>query len=295
MAIRAAVKGQLAKRAPGLERKVSEARWRARNRTRSYKPADAVELGLKSFVADFTRDGIAIGTVDQLFGSRGIYEDAAREATQLLEVHEASNPEVNPRKPYLANLFHEALPLDHPFGRIALHPNVLEVAKRYLGMRPFLRSVSVWLTKPTPGPAIETQLWHRDGDDLMQVKLFLPFTKVTLAAGPFCYAPGTQLHGSRHQPVAGDENGRSTDDQLRVLVPESEWRVCVGDPGMVVFADTCGYHKQIKPESDERLLLMVQYTSGTPTWPRDLALDYAATDLEALSVDQRFAVEPDAA
>ena len=32
-----------------------------------------------------------------------------------------------------------------------------------------------------------------------------------------------------------------------------------------MFADTCGYHKQLKPESDERLLLVSHYVSGTPS------------------------------
>ena len=29
-----------------------------------------------------------------------------------------------------------------------------------------------------------------------------------------------------------------------------------GEPGTIVLADTCGYHKQLKPESDERVKLV---------------------------------------
>ena len=45
-----------------------------------------------------------------------------------------------------------------------------------------------------------------------------------------------------------------------------------GSPRTVVFADTCGYHKQQKPESGERLLLVSHYVSGTPYVPRALEL-----------------------
>jgi hypothetical protein len=290
--VRSRVRSQLAQRAPSLERKAVEARWRSRNRARSYRPSGPAAPALQALVDDFKRDGIAIGTIDGVFGSSELYDEAAAAAWRLYELHQASNPEVNPNKPYLANLLHDPLPLDHPFARVALHPNVLEIANRYLGMRAFLRTVSIWLTKPTPGPAIETQLWHRDGDDVMQVKLFMPFTSVTMGAGPFCYAPGTHPSGSRAGLVERDAKGRSTDEQLARLVPEPEWRTCTGDPGMLVFADTCGYHKQVKPETDERLLLMAQLTSGTPTWPRDTKL--VDSGLNDLSVEQRFAVELDA-
>ena len=38
----------------------------------------------------------------------------------------------------------------------------------------------------------------------------------------------------------------------------------IGEPGTIVLADTCGYHKQLKPESDERVKLVCHYVSGTP-------------------------------
>jgi hypothetical protein len=56
----------------------------------------------------------------------------------------------------------------------------------------------------------------------------------------------------------------------------------------VVFADTCGYHKQLKPESDERLLVVSHYVSGTPLVPRSLEL--SGVDERSLTDDQYVAV-----
>ena len=102
----------------------------------------------------------------------------------------------------------------------------------------------------------------------MNVKMFVYFTDVKPAAGPLTYAPRTHPLGSRRELPEHDEQGRSDDAQLAQVVPESEWVLCEGPRATVVFADTCGYHKQLKPESGERLLAVSHYVSGTPLVPR---------------------------
>ena len=174
------------------------------------------------------------------------------------------------------------------FSRIALHPAVLNVANGYLRLHSTLRALELWHTRPTPGSAIQTQLWHRDADDVMNVKLFLYFTDVRVPAGPLTYAPRTHPLGDRRTVPEHDEHRRSRDDQMARIVPESEWRILEGPPGTVVFADTCGYHKQLKPESDERVKLVAHYVSGTPYVPP--ALELRGVDESALSDDQYYAV-----
>ena len=61
-----------------------------------------------------------------------------------------------------------------------------------------------------------------------------------------------------------------------------------GKPGTVVFADTCGYHKQLKPESGERMLLVAHYVSGHAVRPR--VVELTGVDDVALSDDQFVAV-----
>jgi hypothetical protein len=285
MALTTAIRSRLARHAPGLEERVSLTAWRFRNRDRSL-PAD-VPPRLAALLERLHTDGVVVTDVETLLGDRELYEAAEREALRL---YEAPRPESQSDrgKAFLTKLAQGSFPVEHPFAQVALHPALLAVANGYLRMRSTLRALELWLTQPTEGPAVETQLWHRDADDVMNLKLFLYFNEVTTAAGPFVYAPTTQPGGRRREVPEHDERWRSTDEQIAAVVPESEWVVCEGHPGTVVLADTCGYHKQLKPESAERLLLTAQYVSGTPFVPR--AVEIQGAEGTTLSDDQRVAV-----
>jgi hypothetical protein len=271
-----------------LDDRLAQTRWRLRNRDRS-KPAD-VPPDLRDIVERLRRDGAVITDFAAVFGETALYDEAAAEARRRYEQRprEDADAQSGSKATFLTKLGDPSYALDHPFVRIATHPRALAVANGYLKLQSTLRALDVWHTHPTPGPAIQTQLWHRDGDDVVNVKMFVYFTDVTRGAGPLCYARGTHPYGSRRDLPPGDEQARSTDEQMSSVAPESEWTFCEGKPGTVVFADTCGYHKQVKPESDERMLLVAHYVSGSPFVPRVLELTGAGA--AALSDDQYVAV-----
>jgi len=178
-----------------------------------------------------------------------------------------------PGKEYKTALLPQELSLDDPFVRFALDRDVLRVAKGYLGVRPFLRAIELWWDRPTPGGAKETQLWHKDGDDVLNVKIFLYLNDVDDESGPFCFIPRTHPLGSRGHLIPGhDAAGRSTDEQMASIIPASDWQICAARAGAVILCDTCGYHKGLKPTRKERLLFMAQYTSKTPQYPRTLRI-----------------------
>jgi phytanoyl-CoA dioxygenase PhyH len=289
MSVGARVRAQLAKRAPGLEEKAVRANWRRRNRDRSYSPEQVTDPALRALLDGLSRDGVAVGTFDELIGDRALWEKAAARAHEL---HSAWRPDedadAGSKASYLTKLATGDYSADDPFVQIALHANVLAVANGYLEMRSHLRALELWLTRPTPGAAVQTQLWHRDADDVMNVKLFVYFTNVTRPAGPLTYAPRTHPTGDRRDVPEHDEHRRSTDDQMGRIVPESEWRILEGEPGTIVLADTCGYHKQLKPESEQRVKLVAHYVSGTPYVAPAIHID--GVDAGALTDDQHYAV-----
>ena len=267
-----------------LRERVGMTKWRLRNRGRSWSGA------VGDVAAQLRRDGVVITDAETVFGDRSLYEAAAKKATALYEgrPREGGGAEAGSKATFLTKLATGSYDHDDPFVRLALHPNALAIANGYLKLRSTLRALDIWLTKPTEGPAIQTQLWHRDADDLLNVKMFVYFTEVRREAGPLVYARGSHPLGSRRELPEGDEQARSNDEQLAQVVPESEWTLCAGHPGTVVFADTCGYHKQLKPETDERLLLVAHYVSGTPMVPS--ALELRNVDDASLSDDQYVAV-----
>jgi hypothetical protein len=266
---------------------MDRAKWRLRNRDRSARATS--DPRLSPFVEGLRRDGIVVGDAQTVLGGNELYERAAAKARQLYErPRERGGAAVGSKETFKTKLAEGSFDAADPFVQVALHPSVLAVANGYLRLRSTLRALELWLTEPTPGPAIQTQLWHRDADDLLNVKLFLYFSDVTRAAGPFTYAPRTHPLGDRRELPERDTEWRSTDEQMGRVVPEEEWIVCEGVAGTAVFADTCGYHKQLKPESDERLMLVAHYVSGRPYVPH--ALELRGVDAAALTDEQHVAV-----
>ena len=288
MSIGAKVHEQLAKRAPRLDELAVKARWRAANRSRLFRPGP-LEPRLERILGDLKRDGIAVARFDELFGSMELYEAAAADARERADRARAEDRlGSSEKKPFLTKLHPEEFEIDEPYAQIALHPAVVSIANAYVRMRTYLLAVDVWLTAPTAGEAKETQLWHRDTDDYLTPKMFVYFSDVTEGDGPFCYAPRTHPLGDRRQSAEMDETNRTHDDQMARIVPESEWVVATGTAGTVILADTCGYHKQLKPTGGQRLLMIGEYTSGTPFWPRPIEIN--CPDPDTLTRDQRFAL-----
>jgi hypothetical protein len=247
-----------------------------------------VEPRLAPVLEALRRDGVAITDAETVFGDRAWFAAADAEAQRLYaQPRERRDAEAGSKATFLTKLATGSFAWDHAFVSLAIHPHALAIANGYLRMRSTLRALDLWLTEPTPGPAVQTQLWHRDADDVVNVKMFVYFTDVTRAAGPLCYARGTHPLGPRRELPEHDEQGRSTDEQVERVAPTSEWVLCEGKPGTVVFADTCGYHKQLKPDGDERLLLVAHYVSGTPFVPP--ALELTGADPGKLDDDQHVA------
>jgi phytanoyl-CoA dioxygenase PhyH len=288
MSVGARVRAQLAKHAPGLEEKAVRAHWRRRNRDRAFAPEQVTDPALRALLDGLDRDGVAVGAFEGLVGDRALWDEAAAKARELHAAWRPEEAEEGSKASYLTKLATGDYAADDPFVKVALHPNVLAVANGYLRMRTHLRALELWLTRPTPGGAVQTQLWHRDADDVMNVKLFVYFTDVTKPAGPLTYAPRTHPIGDRREVPEHDEHRRSTDDQMARIVPEEKWRVLEGRPGTIVFADTCGYHKQLKPESAQRVKLVAHYVSGTPYVAPAIHLE--GVEADALSDDQYYAV-----
>jgi hypothetical protein len=283
MSVKSMIGSQVARRAPRLGDKMALATWRRRNKDR------AVPDSHDPLVERLQRDGVLITDVETVFGDRSLFEAADAQAKRLYaEPREQADAAAGSKATYLTKLATRSYDAGDPFVALATHPRVLEIANGYLGLRGTLRALDLWLTQPTEGPAIQTQLWHRDGDDLVNMKMFVYFTDVARPAGPLTYAPQTHPLGAKRDLPEHDDHARSTDDQLAKIVPAEDWVLCEGKAGTVVFADTCGYHKQQKPETDERLLLMCHYVSGTPQVPHELEIRGA--DGGKLSDDQYVAV-----
>ncbi|MBI3322010.1 MAG: hypothetical protein HYZ91_07080 [Candidatus Omnitrophica bacterium] len=271
------------------------ANWRARNQSRisSFQGEPALDNTLTSILEELRREGIAIRRFEDLFGDDPAW--CERFFTQADRICDQARRDgwgpPRPRKDYKKIISSLTLSIEDPFVQFSLDHRILGVVNQYLGMHACCRALHLWWDRPTPGPAKETQLWHKDGDDVVNVKVFVTLHDVNPQGGPFTDIPRTHPFGSRrHLTAKYVYENRSTDAQMERILPRSEWLVCTAPARTVVFCDTCGYHKGEKPTRHDRMLFMTQYTSGTPNYPHDLVV--TETEEKKLSLAQARAIEP---
>lgn len=242
----------------------------------------ALTASAKSIVRQLRDDGIC---VRQSAGDPAIFAEVFKDATGRSRdswTEGSARPGTSNRlrdravlgggesKGFLSILLPRELPGDTAYLRYALQPQFIEVANAYLGMAARLSAVHLWFNVPTPGGPQSTQLWHKDADDFMNVKIFTYLSVVQADTGPFAFVPRTHPLGAASRRLRVPAVGRITDEEVEAVFPRSEWLVCTGNPGTTVFADTCGLHKGVKPITAPRLMLMCQYTSAQASSAPDL-------------------------
>jgi hypothetical protein len=226
-------------------------------------------------LGDLNANGVAVTSAQRLFGANSIYDELAakvdrmeQEHAEALERGRASANGLGPigKKTYMHKYFGDRQVLEHDsiFTRFALDSRVLGIANAYFGMYTRLRSYNVWHTFPTKMEARESQLWHRDREDRLILKVFVYLSDVDEGAGPFTYAPGTCLKQRRWPEPAFQVEGndrRSTDAQMADSIPPEKWMKALGPRGTIVFADTHGYHKGGHAQESDRLMYVCMFTS----------------------------------
>ena len=184
----------------------------------------------------------------------------AREALARFDAA-APRPGKN-RKRFLQNVLDPStLTLDSAIVRFALRSDVLVAVSRYLGVVPFLSAIAVYHSDTTEAAPASSQLYHCDGDDVTQVKVFVYCTDVDAKSGPL-----TILDASTSSEVlkrTGYEfRDRLTDDQVRGAVNGVLEQAIVGSVGTTVFVDTSRcfhYGSRVAPDASPRLVTMVQF------------------------------------
>lgn len=261
-------------------------RWRRKQRGAEARAGDVASAVL----GDLDRDGIAVTHLVALVGEDAAASllDATRQArldgaaavdAARARLDGENDGDEGTPKPYVVEVLGGAPPDPAgPLGRFALDPAVLAVVHGYYGMFVNWRYQDIWHTFVTDQPPSQSQLWHRDPEDRLILKVFVALEDVDAGAGPFHYAPGTHAKGRvRRRPDATAVDGRtrrSDDAQMARVVSPDRWVQAVGPAGTVVFADTRGFHKGGHATERERVLLVTQYLSlgagrgGVPTGPR---------------------------
>jgi hypothetical protein len=185
------------------------------------------------------------------------------EARAALASYDAATPPAGKnRKRFLQNVLDaSSLTLDSAILRFALREDVLSSVSRYLGIAPLLTTVSVFHSDTVAGEPTSSQLYHCDGDDVTQIKIFVYCTDVDVPSGPL-----TLLDASTTREVQRRTGywyrHRLTDEQVRAAVGTLREHVILGPTGTTVFVDTSRcfhFGSRVAAGAPARLAAMIQY------------------------------------
>jgi len=161
-------------------------------------------------------------------------------------------------KLYWLDLFQDKEDRPNPILDFITMPVLLQAAARYLGEVPILSYISLFFTPPgTAQLMIGSQGWHRDNEQMRQMKIFLLAHPVDSTAGPskLLPKPYSSARDYRNYP------GYFTDEQLREFgFPEKEIVEFTGDAGSVLLIDTSAlFHCGSRTLAQPRLQMIAAY------------------------------------
>lgn len=174
----------------------------------------------------------------------------------------AAPPPGKNRKRFLQNVLDAStLTLDSAVIRFALRQDVLAAVSEYLGVVPFLGTIAVYHSDTVEGVPRSSQLFHCDGDDVTQVKIFIYCSHVDAESGPLTVLDAATTRAVQRR-TGYQFRDRLSDDQVRQAVSTAKEHVFLGCPGTTVLLDTSRcfhFGSRVAPDAPPRLVTMVQY------------------------------------
>jgi len=159
--------------------------------------------------------------------------------------------------------------------RLINDKSLFNLVSLYLGAPATLHSCQAWWQYPM-GPShnpSNAQLWHRDRDDIAELKLFFYATDVCNESGPHSFIPGSHScdgldrifpSDSLQDPVINGQKNQFVDDSYFINFNlKSKPKVWLGSAGTCFLEDTRGFHKACVPTNKPRLLMSLIWTVGS--------------------------------
>jgi hypothetical protein len=211
----------------------------------------------KSHIANLTHEGFTI--LDKKLSHERI-EGIVNYSKHIkcYDTYSSESREVDPKNPpsetHVAYYRREDLVKFKPVMEIANDPAILKIVQEFLGAKPTISNINMWWSFGGRKQAEHAQLFHRDLDDWRFCKLFIYLTDVSDKSGPHVYVKNTSK--SPHFRKIR----RYSDNEIELKFGKDNVIRFIDKKGAAFIVDTYGFHKGLLPESDDRLLLQIQYS-----------------------------------
>jgi hypothetical protein len=203
----------------------------------------------------------------------------------------AQPPRGKNRKDFLQNILDSStLTRSSAAVRLALREDLLATVTEYLGVVPVLSTISVFVSAGSEPSLKSSQLYHCDGDDVRQVKLFVFCSDVDLPSGPLTVLDATST-AAVIQATRYHFRQRLDDKQVHAVVGRDRERPIIGPAGTTALVDTSRclhFGSRVATGAPARLAVMIQYQTPYSfmlpgrTRPFEHLADGSVTELQRL-------------
>jgi hypothetical protein len=141
--------------------------------------------------------------------------------------------------------------------RIILEGPYCAIAQEYLGCRPILAHISLFLDRPFAGK-FEPYSYHYDNEGPAFLKFFFFLTDVSIGTGAHYFMRGTQAHT---KPAPFAKAGIYSEREIHTHYGQEREVVVRGPAGTILAEDTSGFHRGSVIERSYRLLLQIEFSA----------------------------------
>lgn len=199
----------------------------------------------------------------------------ALDPTERIAIRESEPPQDHPRYEWRVG---ELIQLP-AVQRLLRDSALYHVAQDYLGCRPVLTSIGLWLDVVHDRP-YDAHIYHFDNDGPAFLKFFVYLSDVDVKSGAHTYIQGS--HGHVKPEKFRRSRRYDRDDLLYHYGPESEI-VFEAPAGTILAEDTAGFHRGMDPTARPRLLMQLQYAAINIPHVEEFALKVPRARIEGIS------------
>jgi hypothetical protein len=129
------------------------------------------------------------------------------------------------------------------------------IAQDYLGCRPILTHINLWLDRPFEGK-YEPYSYHYDNDGPAFLKFFFFLTEVDIGTGAHYFVAGTQGH---RKPARFAKSGLYREEDVHSHFGRDREIIVRGPAGTILVEDTSGFHRGSTIDHNYRLLMQLEF------------------------------------
>lgn len=220
----------------------------------------------RKIVAELKREGIAITSLDALSipSTPQLLEATKNLLPQLQQTAVAGNLSTNRRAASSHCLYGNPVTIAKEYPVIflwGLQDRILDILESYYGAP--VSCIGINMRRDlADGQQNGTKLWHMDGEDRKVVKISVYLNDVDENGGPFEYIPMGLTPSYK-----AFKNATILDEDMKNVVPASQWKSCTGAAGTVIIADNAKFFHHGKTPLVDRYTLFYAYAYRNPKRP----------------------------